>query len=96
MNAKNITDYVKSTAIGAGIGTGIGMVAAPLFFLAVGLSPVGPIAGGYFAANMGAGLAAGSTMAGLQAAAMTVAGVTTAAVVGGAAGTAAGVAAART
>ena len=93
MNAKNITDYVKSTAIGAGIGTGIGVVAVPLFFLAVGLSPIGPIAGGFFAANMGAGLAAGSTMAGLQAAAMTGAGVGTAAAVGGAAGTAAGAAA---
>jgi hypothetical protein len=96
MNATNITDCVKSTAIGAGIGTGIGVVAVPLFFLAVGLSPIGPIAGGFFAANMGAGLAAGSTMAGLQAAAMTGAGVGAAAVVGGAAGTAAGAAAACT
>jgi hypothetical protein len=90
------TDCVKGTAIGTGIGTGIGVVAVPLFFLAIGLSPIGPIAGGFFAANMGAGLAAGSTMAGLQAAAMTGAGVGTAAAVGGAAGTAAGVAAACT
>jgi hypothetical protein len=53
----------------------VGAVAAPLLvtgaFYAIGLSTVGPIAGGWFAANMGAGLTAGSTMAVLQSAAMT-------------------------
>lgn len=77
---------VKGTAGGSTVGAAVGLVAVPLAFLAIGLSPIGPIAGGWFAANMGAGLAAGSTMAGLQAAAMTGAGVGTATGVGGAVG----------
>ena len=36
-----------------------------------GLSTAGPVAGGWFAANMGAGVAAGSWMSLLQTAAMT-------------------------
>lgn len=55
------------TTTGAIVGYG----AVTLGFLAVGLSPAGPIAGGWFAANMGAGLVAGSWMATLQSAAMT-------------------------
>ena len=35
------------------------------FFSAIGIGAAGPIAGGWFAANMGAGLAAGGWMAGL-------------------------------
>lgn len=64
----------------------VGYGAVTVGFLAVGLSPLGPIAGGYFAANMGAGLVAGSGMALLQSAAMTA----TAYWAGGAVGAAAG------
>eukprot|EP01040_Poterioochromonas_malhamensis_P010478 gene10478-11401_t len=39
-------------------------------FTVLGLTPLGPLAGGWFAANMGAGLAKGSLMAILQSAAM--------------------------
>mmetsp|Transcript_19976 Transcript_19976/g.28697 ORF Transcript_19976/g.28697 Transcript_19976/m.28697 type:complete len:121 (-) Transcript_19976:165-527(-) len=55
------------TAVGAALGS-----AAVLGgFAAVGLSPVGPIAGGFFAANMGAGLTSGGVMAVAQSLAMT-------------------------
>eukprot|EP01040_Poterioochromonas_malhamensis_P009179 gene9179-9960_t len=73
------------TAVGAAIGYGAVVVG----FTLIGLSPVGPVAGGWFAANMGAGLAAGSWMATLQSAAMTstayYAGGTVGGVLGGAA-----------
>jgi len=78
---------VKCAATGTSIGTIVGLAAVPVLFVVVGLSPLGPLAGGWFASNMGAGLAAGSTMAGLQSAAMTGAGYGTAAAVGGAVGT---------
>ena len=42
-----------------------------LSLLAIGLSPIGPIAGGAFAAAQGAGVIAGSLMAIAQSAAMT-------------------------
>lgn len=45
----------------------------PAFFLLIGLGPLGPIAGGLFAAQMGAAVLAGSIMAILQSVAMTAA-----------------------
>jgi hypothetical protein len=54
---------------GAGAAIGAGVVVGG--FAIVGLSATGPIAGGWFAANMGAGLASGSAMSVLQSAAMT-------------------------
>jgi hypothetical protein len=68
-----------------------GIVGATLVttaFVAIGLSPIGPIAGGLFAANMGASVAAGSFMALLQSAAMTGTAYGTGAAVGAAAGAA--------
>lgn len=53
--------------LGAGLGAGVVLCAVPL----IGLGAAGPIAGGWFAAHMGAGLAAGSGMALLQSAVMT-------------------------
>mmetsp|Transcript_13826 Transcript_13826/g.18908 ORF Transcript_13826/g.18908 Transcript_13826/m.18908 type:complete len:147 (-) Transcript_13826:109-549(-) len=77
-----------------GIATTVGAVAGTLLiggaFLAIGLSPIGPIAGGLFAANMGAGVAAGGMMAVIQSAAMTGTAYATGAAVGAA--TAAGAA----
>ncbi|RYH08597.1 hypothetical protein EON65_40790 [archaeon] len=64
----------------------VGAVAAPYIltagFTLIGLSTVGPTVGGWFAANMGAGLVAGGAMATVQSAAMTTATYTTAAWVG--------------
>ncbi len=42
----------------------------PLFFYAIGVSSIGPIAGGLFATAQGAGLVAGSIMSTIQSAAM--------------------------
>jgi hypothetical protein len=58
---------------GAVVGT-VGVVGAVAVFggfAIIGLSTVGPVAGGWFAANMGAALVAGGPMATLQSAAMT-------------------------
>jgi hypothetical protein len=44
----------------AAAGTVAGAALMTLGFVAIGLTPFGPIAGGLFAANMGAGLAAGT------------------------------------
>ena len=85
-------DCAKAAATGTGVGVVTGLVAVPLVFLALGLTPIGPIAGGWFAANMGAGVAAGSGMAALQSAAMTGAGYGTAAAVGGTVGAGVGTA----
>ena len=46
-------------------GRGRGAV-LPTFLLAIGLTPAGPVAGGWFAASQGAGVAAGSWMASWQ------------------------------
>ncbi len=74
---------------GTTVGAAVGYGAVVVGFTLIGLSPVGPVAGGWFAANMGAGLAAGSWMATLQSAAMTsaayYAGGTVGGVIGGAA-----------
>lgn len=68
-------DNVKCSVEDAGIATVVGGAAGVVLigatFLALGLTPIGPLAGGWFAANMGAGLAAGSMMSVLQSAAMT-------------------------
>ncbi|RYH24774.1 hypothetical protein EON65_16250 [archaeon] len=78
-----ITNSVTGFALGGAAGTALAVGA----LLALGLSPLGPIAGGWFAANMGAGLAAGSTMAMLQSTAMSAITYTTAAATGAAVGT---------
>ncbi len=66
-----MAETVKNVGIGATVGAAIGGVLVAGAFLAVGLTFGGPIAGGWFAANMGAGLVSGSGMAMLQSAAMT-------------------------
>ena len=80
----------RGSAIGGARGTVIGVVATYVTITAVGLSPAGPVAGGLFAANMGAGLAAGSWMALAQSAVMTGSAYYFGATAGAAAGTAAG------
>ncbi len=55
---------------GAGIGGIAGAAVLPTFLLAIGLTPAGPVAGGWFAASQGAGVAAGSWMASWQSMAM--------------------------
>ena len=59
-------DRGKATIIG-GIN---GAAVLPTFLLAIGLTPAGPVAGGWFAASQGAGVAAGSWMASWQSMAM--------------------------
>eukprot|EP01039_Chlorochromonas_danica_P005565 gene5565-6127_t len=59
----------KAAEISVGAVAGAALVAG--VFLVAGLSPLGPLAGGWFASQMGAGLAAGSALAALQSAAMT-------------------------
>ena len=63
---------VASKKIGAGLGIGglAGAAVLPTFLLAIGLTPAGPVAGGWFAASQGAGVAAGSWMASWQSMAM--------------------------
>ena len=70
------------------VGGTIGTALVASSFVAIGLSPIGPIAGGLFASSMGASLAAGSFMSLLQAAAMTGTAYGTGAAVGAAAGAA--------
>lgn len=48
------------------IGSAVALVAIPLILIAIGLAPWGPIAGSWFAANMGAGLTTGGIMALMQ------------------------------
>ena len=55
---------------GVGIGGIAGAAVLPTFLLAIGLTPAGPVAGGWFAASQGAGVAAGSWMASWQSMAM--------------------------
>ena len=59
------------------VATGAGLALTGLYSLgaALGLSSIGPVAGGWFAANMGAGVCAGSGMAAAQSVAMGGAGV---------------------
>mmetsp|Transcript_13787 Transcript_13787/g.14979 ORF Transcript_13787/g.14979 Transcript_13787/m.14979 type:complete len:192 (+) Transcript_13787:19-594(+) len=68
-------NYVKNNRVAqlAVVAT-VGYVTAPLLvsggFSAIGLSSTGPVSGGWFALNMGAGLTAGGAMASIQSAAM--------------------------
>jgi hypothetical protein len=73
---------------GAVIGTSgmLGYGAVVVGFAVIGLTPVGPVAGGWFAANMGAGLVSGSAMSLLQSAAMTAGAYVGGGVVGSAVG----------
>lgn len=62
-------------ALGAGLAT-VGVLTGPavatgVFYYGIGLSSVGPVAGGLFASYMGSGVVAGSSMAILQSIAMT-------------------------
>ena len=56
----------KATIIGGIAGAAV----LPTFLLAIGLTPAAPVAGGWFAASQGAGVAAGSWMASWQSMAM--------------------------
>lgn len=82
--SKNCTISGTSTAIAVGAAIGSAVVLGT--FLAIGLSPIGPIAGGLFAANMGAAVSAGSWMAVAQSAAMTGTAYATGAGIGAATG----------
>ena len=84
-NATSSCTVSKAPLMTAG-GAAVGSALVLGGFLLIGLSPLGPIAGGLFAANMGAGLASGSIMAVTQAAAMTGGAYATGAAVGAAAG----------
>ncbi len=77
-----ITNVAGGTVTGLVVGTAL--VVGGLWL--IGLSTVGPVAGGLFAMNMGSGLTAGSFMAGLQSAAMTGTAYATGAGVGAAVG----------
>lgn len=83
-------DCVKGAAAGttggAVAGAALGALAVGGTFVLLGLTPLGPVAGGWFAANMGAGLASGGWMALLQSAAMSGTAYGTAAATGAAAG----------
>eukprot|EP01032_Pedospumella_encystans_P023666 gene23666-26783_t len=83
-------EVLKDVAVGTSVGAVVGGVVVASAFLVIGLSPIGPIAGGWFAANMGAGLVSGSGMAMLQSAAMTTGAYYTGAGVGGVIGGARG------
>ena len=60
----------KRIGLGLGVGGIAGAAVLPTFLLAIGLTPAGPVAGGWFAASQGAGVAAGSWMASWQSMAM--------------------------
>lgn len=73
---------LQSLAISSTAGAAVSTAAVAGTFFAVGLSPLGPVAGGWFASHMGAGLVSGSCMAMAQSAAMTATTYTTVATVG--------------
>ena len=60
----------KAIRTGIAVGAGVGVLTLPAFLTAIGLTPAGPVVGGWFAGNMGAGVAAGGIMATLQSMAM--------------------------
>jgi hypothetical protein len=94
MSVVECLQNLTTTAVGATVGGAAGYVGGGLavtgVFYAVGLSTLGPVAGGLFAANMGAGVAAGSMMAVAQSMAMTTGTYVTGGVVGAVAGTGVG------
>ncbi len=53
-------------------GFAVGLVAIPTFGWVVGMTPLGPVAGGWIAKSMGAAVASGSTIAMVQSFMMTV------------------------
>lgn len=81
-----VTGVVAGGAIGAVGGVALMSTSAYL----IGLKAIGPIAGSWFSANMGAGLTAGSMMATMQSAVMTGSAWFYAAVVGSSVGAASG------
>eukprot|EP00981_Chlorochromonas_danica_P007410 scaffold1709_cov158-Ochromonas_danica.AAC.20 len=83
---EGVLNVVSRGAVGAAVGVA---VVGGAFFM-IGLGPLGPVAGGWFAANMGAGLTAGSVMSLAQSAAMTGAGYVYGATAGGVVGAATG------
>lgn len=84
------TNAAAGATAGATAGALFGGAAVLGGFVLIGLTPGGPIAGSLFAANMGAGVAAGSYMAMAQATAMSAGAYYTGATAGGAAGGIAG------
>eukprot|EP01039_Chlorochromonas_danica_P001560 gene1560-1702_t len=87
-NARMAVGSATGTVGGAAVG--VAVVGGALIM--VGLGPLGPVAGGWFAANMGAGLATGSVMSLAQSAAMTGAAYSLGATAGGVVGAATGAA----
>jgi hypothetical protein len=77
---------VGGAAAGFIIGAGVGSAVILTTFVLLGLTPLGPISGGLFAANMGGAIASGSAMALVQSAAMTGTAYGTGAALGAAAG----------
>lgn len=63
--------HLKERLQNAAIGATVGVAVVFTGLAVIGLGPLGPVAGGIFASNMGAGLTAGSAMSVLQSAAMT-------------------------
>ena len=86
------TNVTASALPGAVAGGAVGAGVVEVVFLFVGLTVGGPVAGGLFAANQGAAVAAGSLIVYAQAVAMTGAAHIAGAVVGGAIGVACDVA----
>eukprot|EP01031_Cornospumella_fuschlensis_P026034 gene26034-31436_t len=88
--SENAIRAAKIVAIGGAVGGALAVAApyavASYYYYVYGLSYIGPVAGGWFAANMGSGLVAGSPMAVLQSCAMSAGTYTTAAGVGGGVG----------
>eukprot|EP01031_Cornospumella_fuschlensis_P033497 gene33497-40528_t len=88
--SENAIRAAQIIAIGSVVGGAFALAApyavAGYFYYGYGLSYAGPVAGGWFAANMGSGLVAGSSMSVLQSCAMTAGTYTTAAGIGGGVG----------
>ena len=66
----NSVNANANAKIGGIAGAAVGAAVLPTFLLAIGLTPAGPVAGGWFAASQGTGIAAGSWMASWQSMAM--------------------------
>jgi hypothetical protein len=81
---------VRGPTTGAVAGGCAGLALTYLMMMGIGLSPLGPMAGGVFAASMGPAVLTGSTMAALQSAAMTGTAYSVGTVAGAAVGAAVG------